>query len=66
MLPFIRIRQAHLIQYRLEPVFDLLATGTMVFGFGGLVQLVAYFMVGGSCIFGKSGSTPPLPTVKIG
>ena len=38
------------MKYRLEPVFDLLAAGTMVFGFGGLVHLVAYCMVGG-CAF---------------
>ena len=50
MLPAISIRQAHLIKYRLEPVFGLLAACTMVFGYGGLVQLVGYCMVGGCAI----------------
>ena len=36
--------------YRLEPVFDLLAAGAMVFGIGAFMKLVADFMVGGGAM----------------
>ena len=44
LLPLISIRQAHLIKYRLEPVFDQLAAGAIVLGLVVFMQLVADFM----------------------
>ena len=45
LLPLISIRQAHLIKYRLEPVFDQLAAGAIVLGLVVFMQLVAYCIV---------------------
>ena len=68
LLPFISIRQAHLIKSRLEPVSDRLAAGAIILGLVVFMQLVVGFMdsMVGVVLFVLSNRVNPCPKREFG